>query len=115
MNNGPPPKKQRLDMKSIINFIKNSDLKTKNDKINYLKKYKYIHTDYTFLYNIIINNDLNNNTLKEVNILNQMLAKIGDINDNKLSKKKGEEQIGQVLVDNYVMPMLQKNKKNNEK
>ena len=83
-------------------------------KIKYLKKYKYMQTDYEFLYKLIINHDLNDNSIKEVNILNQMLEKIEDIKDNKVSQKKGEEQIGKVLVDEYVMPMLNKNKKKDE-
>lgn len=108
---GPPPKIQRLDIRAIINEVKSSNLNTKEDKINYLKKYKYIKTDYNFLYNIIINNDLKNGKSKEMNILNMMMSKIDDIKDNKVSKKKGEEEIGQVLVDTYVMPQLEKSKK----
>ena len=73
-----------------------------------------MQTDYEFLYKLIINHDLNDNSIKEVNILNQMLEKIEDIKDNKVSQKKGEEQIGKVLVDEYVMPMLNKNKKKDE-
>ena len=111
MNQEPPPKKQNLNIKEIVLYIKNSDLKTKEEKVNYLKKYKYINTDYAFLYNIMINYDLNDNTKKEVDILNQMLSKIQDINDKKISKKKGEEQLGQVLVDTYVKPMLEKEKR----
>ena len=112
---GPPPKIEKLDIKVIINDIKNNaELNTKEKKIKYLKKYRYMQTDYEFLYNLIINNDLNDNTIKEVNILNQMLGKIEDIKDNKVSQKKGEEQIGKVLVDEYVMPMLNKNKKKDE-
>lgn len=106
----PPPKKERLDVYSIINYIKNSDLKNKRDKINYLKKYKYIHIDYSFLYNIIINNDLNNNTSKEVEILNKMLQNIKDINEQKVSKFEGEKEIGELIADTYIKPMLDKNK-----
>ena len=104
-----PEKKERLDIYSIINYIKNSDLKTKIDKINYLKKYKHIHMDYSFLYNIIINNDLNDNTSKEVEILNNMLQNIKDINDQKISKFEGEKEIGELIADTYIKPMLEKN------
>ena len=114
-NQGPPPKIEKLNLKVIINDIKNNaELNTKEKKIKYLKKYKYMQTDYEFLYKLIINYNLNDNTIKEVKILNQMLEKIEDIKDNKVSQKKGEEQIGKVLVDEYVMPMLEKNKKNND-
>jgi len=112
MNNQPPPKNQVLDIRNIILFIKNSNLTTKQEKINYLKKYKFIHIDYSFLYNIIINHDLNNNNIKEVKILNQMLSKISDINNNIITKNSGEEQMGKILVDEYVMPMLEKSKNN---
>ena len=109
---GPPPKIEPLNIKNIILEIKkNEELNTKEKKVKYLKKYRYIKTDYEFLYNLIINHDLNDNTIKEVKILNQMLGKIDDIKDKKVSKKKGEEDIGKVLVDEYVMPMLEKNKK----
>lgn len=112
---GPPPKIETLNIKNIILEIKKSeDMNTKEKKIKYLKKYKYMKTDYEFLYNLIINNDLNDNNIKEVKILNQMLGKIDDIKDKKVSKKKGEEDIGKVLVDEYVMPMLEKNKKDKE-
>jgi hypothetical protein len=112
MNNsyqGPPPKKQKLNIRNIFEEVKKSNLNTKEDKINYLKKYKFIEQDYNFLYNIIINNDLKNSKSKEINILNMMLSKIDDINDKKVSKKKGEEAIGQILVDTYIKPKLNQN------
>ena len=62
-------------------------------KIKYLKKYKYMQTDYEFLYKLIINHDLNDNTIKEVNILNQMLGKIEEIKDNKVSQKKEKNKL----------------------
>ena len=108
---GPPPKIQTLNIKEILLHLKNSELKTTEEKVNYLKKYKHIKKDYTFLYNIMTTNDLNDDTIKEVKILNHMLGKIDDIKDKKVSQQKGEEQIGKVLVDEYVMPMLDKNKK----
>ena len=74
---GPPPKVEPLNIKKIILEIKDSeDLNTKDKKIKHLKKYRYMKTDYEFLYNLIINNDLNDDTIKEVKILNQMLGKI---------------------------------------
>ena len=64
---GPPPKVEPLNIKKIILEIKDSeDLNTKDKKIKHLKKYRYIKTDYEFLYNLIINNDLNDDTIKEV-------------------------------------------------
>ena len=39
-----------------------------------------------------------------------MLSKIDDIKDNKISKRKGEEEMGQVLVDEYIKPQIQKSK-----
>lgn len=109
-NKGPPPKIQKLDIRSIYEDVKNSNLNTKKDKIDYLKKYKYIEKDYNFLYNIIINNDLNHGKSREIKVLNTMLSKIDDIKDNKISKRKGEEEIGQVLVDEYVKPQIEKSK-----
>ena len=109
--NEPPPKKEKLDIKEIIIHIKNSDLKTKKQKEEYLKKYKYIKTDYTFLYNLVINNDLDDNSNKDVNILNMMLFQIDNIDKKKISKQKGEAVIGQALVDTYVKPMMDKKKK----
>ena len=86
---GPPPKIEPLNIKNIILEIKDSeDLNTKDKKVKHLKKYRYIKTDYEFLYNLIINNDLNDDTIKEVKILNQMLGKIEDIKDKKVSKKR---------------------------
>ena len=118
MNNqhqGPPPKIQKLDIRAIYEEVKNSNLNTRKDKINFLKKYKYIEQDYNFLYNIIINNDLKNGKSQELQILNFMLSKIDDINDKKVSQKKGEEEVGQVLVDTYVKPMLDKKKEEEKK
>ena len=105
---GPPPKIQKLNIRAVFEEVKNSSLNTKVDKINYLKKYKYIEQDYNFLYNIIINNDLKHSNTKEMKILNMMLSKIDDIKDNKVSKRKGEEDIGQVLVDAYIKPQIEK-------
>ncbi len=109
-NKGPPPKIQKLDIRSIYEDVKNSNLNTKKDKIDYLKKYKYIEKDYNFLYNIIINNDLNHGKSREIKVLNTMLSKIDDIKDNKISKRKGEEEMGQVLVDEYIKPQIEKSK-----
>jgi hypothetical protein len=114
-NQGPPPKIQKLDIRSIYEDVKNSNLNTKKDKINYLKKYKYIEKDYNFLYNIIINNDLKNGKLKEIKILNTMLSKIDAIKDNKITKRKGENEIGQVLVDEYIKPQIKKSKQEDSK
>ena len=47
----PPPKNKKLDIRAIFEEVKNSNLNTKEDKVNYLKKYKYIEQDYNFLYN----------------------------------------------------------------
>lgn len=109
-NKRPPPKIQKLDIRSIYEDVKNSNLNTKKDKIDYLKKYKYIEKDYNFLYNIIINNDLNHGNSREIKVLNTMLSKIDDIKDNKISKRKGEEEMGQVLVDEYIKPQIEKSK-----
>ncbi len=59
---------------------------------------------------LIINNDLNHGKSREIKVLNTMLSKIDDIKDNKISKRKGEEEIGQVLVDEYVKPQIEKSK-----
>ena len=113
--NEPKPKIQKLNIYEIINEVKKSNLNTKDDKINYLKKYKYIENDYTFLYNIIINNDLKNSTSKEMKILNIMLDKVNQLNNNDINKRKCDEDIGQVLVDEYVKPLIEKNKEENKK
>jgi hypothetical protein len=110
-----PPKIQKLNIRKVYEEVKNSNLNTKIDKINYLKKYKYIEQDYNFLYNIIVNNDLNNNNSKEIKLLNMMLSKIDDIKDNKITKNKGEQDIGQVLVDYYIKPQIEKSKDNDLK
>jgi len=112
---GPPPKNQKLDIRAIFEEVKKSNLNTKKDKINFLKKYQYIEKDYNFLYNIIINNDIKHGKSKEMEIFNMMLSKIDDIKDNKVSKRKGEEEIGQVLVDAYIKPQIEKSKKEDTK
>ena len=104
--NEPPPKKEKLNIKKIINHIKESDLKTKKEKEGYLKKYKYMKMDYTFLYNLIVNNDLEDNKNKEVNILNTMMEQINNIEEKKVSKENGEKKIGELLVDTYVKPVM---------
>ena len=113
--NEPKPKIQKLNIYDIINEVKNSNLNSKDDKINYLKKYKYIENDYTFLYNIIINNDLKNSTSNEMKILNIMLSKVNQLNNNDINKIKCDEDIGQVLVNEYVKPLIEKNKEENKK
>jgi hypothetical protein len=104
----PPPKIEPLDIPKIIKHCKK--YRNKKEKLDYLKKYKHIQIDYKFLYNLILNNDLNNNNLKDVQILNYMLKQTEDIKNNKVSKKDGEVAVGSLLVDTYVKPMLDKNK-----
>ena len=104
--NETKPKKEKLNIKEIIKHIKETNLKTKKEKERYLKRYKYMKTDYEFLYNLIVNNDLEDNKNKEINILNRMLEEINNIEENKVSKEKGEKKIGELLVDTYVKPKL---------
>jgi hypothetical protein len=104
----PPPKIEPLDISKIIQHCKNC--RNKKEKLDYLKKYKHIQQDYNFLYNIIVNNDLNNNNLKDVQILNYMLKQTEDIKNNRVSQKEGEVAVGSLLVDTYVKPMLDKKK-----
>jgi hypothetical protein len=52
--------------------------------------------------------------VKQNEDLNTKDKKIKHLKKNKVSKKKGEEEIGKVLVDEYVMPMLDKNKDKTE-
>lgn len=105
-----PPKIEQLDIKQIILDLKDSDLKTKQEKEEYLKKYKHIKTDYKFLYNLIINNDLHDNNNKDINVLNTMLNQIKKIDNNEVSKEKGELVVGELLVDTYVKPLIEKEK-----
>lgn len=105
----PTQKIEPLDIKQII--INCKKYRNKNEKLNYLKKYKYIQQDYKFLYNIIIDNDLNNNNLNDVKILNYMLQQTDNIKNNKVSQKEGEVAVGSLLVDTYVKPMLDKKNK----
>jgi hypothetical protein len=62
------------------------------------------------LYNIIINNDLNDETIFDVKMLNMMIKKIDEIIEEPDKKTEKEKEIGQVLVDKYVTPLLEKNK-----
>jgi hypothetical protein len=105
----PSPKIEPLNISEIIQYCKTC--RNKKEKLDYLKKYKYIQQDYKFLYNIIINNDLNNENLKDIQILNYMLQQTDNIKNNRVTKKEGEVAVGSLLVDTYVKPMLDKNKK----
>ena len=109
-----PPKKEQLDIKQIILDLKDSKLKTKQEKEEHLSKYKYIKTDYTFLYNLVVNNDLDDNNNKDINVLNTMLRQIKKIDNNEVSKEKGELEVGELLVDTYVKPLIEKEKQKNK-
>ena len=106
-----PPKIEQLDIKQIILDLKDSNLKTKQEKEEHLSKYKYIKTDYTFLYNLVVNNDLDDNNNKDINVLNTMLRQIKKIDNNEVSKEKGELEVGELLVDTYVKPLIEKDSK----
>lgn len=108
--NGPPPKKENLDIKQIILDLKDSNLKTKQEKEEHLSKYKYIKTDYTFLYNLVVNNDLDDNTNKDINVLNTMLRQIKKIDNKEVSKENGEREVGELLAETYVKPLIEKEK-----
>ena len=60
------------------------------------------------MYNIIINNDLNDETIFDVKMLNMMIRKIDEIIEEPDKKTEKEKEIGQVLVDKYVTPLLEK-------
>ena len=109
-----PPKIEQLDIKQIILDLKDSNLKTKQEKEEHLSKYKYIKTDYTFLYNLVVNNDLDDNNNKDINVLNTMLRQIKKIDNNEVSKEKGELEVGELLVDTYVKPLIEKEKQKNK-
>jgi hypothetical protein len=106
----PPPKKEPLNLNEISLYIKDTKngLITKEQKIEFLKRYKYIKCDYGFFYNIIVENDLNDNNIKEVRILNSMLSNISKLNNKKISKKGADIKIGQVLVDEIIKPQADK-------
>tara|TARA_B110000259_G_scaffold87644_1_gene102012 strand:- start:9505 stop:9843 length:339 start_codon:yes stop_codon:yes gene_type:complete len=104
-------KKETLDIKKIILDIKDSNLKTKKEKEEYLSKYKYIKLDYLFIYNLIINNNLDDNKNKDIEILNRMLNQIKQIDNKEISKKHADKEIGELLVERYVNPLISKEKK----
>lgn len=106
-----PPKQQPLPIRKIILKIKEEGLNTYEEKVKFLSRFKYIQTDYTSIYNIIINNDLNDNNIEEVRILNQMLHIIGEQEEKGYSIKKRDEKVGQVLVNEIVMPRVREEKR----
>jgi hypothetical protein len=103
-------KKQILNFKNIIDDLKKNNINTKSEKIDYFKKYKYVKEDYSFLYNIIIEHDLYNEDIFEIKMLNMMLTKLDEIIQEPHKKTEKEKEIGQVLVDKYVTPLLDKDK-----
>jgi|TARA_B110000093_G_C12766240_1_gene324675 hypothetical protein len=104
-----PPKKEKLDIKEIIMDLKKQNFKSKKEKENFLSKYKHIKTDYFFLYDLVVNNNLDDNTNKEINVLNTILSQLKKIDDKEVTKENGEKMVGELLVDTYIKPQM-KNK-----
>ena len=100
----PAPKKEPLDILSIIIAIKNNpSLKTRESKVSYLRQYPHISTDYEKLYNLIINHNLNDNSVKDIKILNTMIEKIEDEKNKKINEMDRDKQIGTLLMKEFLL------------
>jgi hypothetical protein len=103
----PVVKKEPLDIHRVLIELKtNSDLKTKEDKVRFLRKYPHIEHDYNKLYDMAVNNDMNDNSNPDIRILNLMLDQSQDIKDNKIKKIDGEKKVGTLLMNTYITPHL---------
>ena len=95
--------KQDIDM----DMNKKEEGIIQQEKEQELSKYKYIKTDYTFLYNLVVNNDLDDNTNKDINVLNTMLRQIKKIDNKEVSKENGERKVGELLAETYIKPLIE--------
>lgn len=104
MQGDPLAKREKLNLRGIIDYLKtNSNIyNTREKKEEYLRRYKYMREEYEFIYNVIINNDLNNNMIRDVRILNNILATI----DRGLPQRTEEVKIGTILRDEIVIPQV---------
>jgi hypothetical protein len=113
MEDNPLIKREKLDLRAIINYLKENanQYNTREKKEEYLSRYRYMREEYEFIYTIIINNDLNNNMIRDVRILNNILATI----DRKMPQRAEEVQIGTILRDEIVIPQVNRAKAANKR
>ena len=95
------PKKIISDVAEIKSYLK-KNRKNKNLEENAKEEFKDFEYKYPVIFKKILDNTLDNEQfLMMMNMMQKM-------QDNELTEHDASVQVGQVLVDKYVKPMLEK-------
>ena len=107
------------ETKSLIKDIKNFKNKKDFKKCNVIEfetkmdeKYIYLKASTPMIYSNCINESVPFDTLN--NILSCMIQQAKDLQKNKITNHEAEVKIGEKLVDVYVKPLVEKEKKRKE-
>ncbi|VVU95185.1 hypothetical protein CPAV1605_910 [seawater metagenome] len=97
-------------VEEIVSFINNKDNKNLQNSNKELLKYKVEtnFTEFNELYPTLIKKILNGDKL---DYLDKMLSAMSQIKENKISQFEAEKKLGEELAEEYVYPIVDKNKK----
>jgi hypothetical protein len=93
----------KLKSSEIYDIIKEIRFKCDNNQVIDENDYKEFREIYPNIFNMVISNNFNNDTLKQLNFL---LDQLKQIENNKISEYNASVKVGTVFVDKYVKPNL---------
>jgi hypothetical protein len=98
-------KKLQKDCKDYTNKKKYCDLSQTEFEEKMVKDYSYIKNNFASIFTQCITGHM------DLNVITYMINQAKEIQKNKLSNHDASVNVGQKLVDTYIKPNIEKNKK----
>lgn len=99
--------------KECTNYLQNKkinrDLSNNEFKLKMQYKYSNIYENFISIFNQCINNTM------DIEMMTFMINKAKEIENNKLSNHNASVKVGEKILEKFIKPQIEKNKKNQDK